>query len=302
MLMAGTDGCGDCHGEPQAAVTRVAHFTECATCHENHAVIRPRVTMLGPLPATPCAFCHEPAEGMEAPVAELEGAEEAYTQTLARLLDGAAEEGLEGPALFDHLIDRMRALPEHTRAGEAEGERLLRPEVERLYEKFRLGKATFAYDGGDGQEVRRPVSGCLDCHAAEPDLAESAAGHEASRRMLEMQRQLTAWTARAERIALEAHRGGVSTTEAQAAVDRAVDSQIELQVLVHSFAAGDGSAFAEKHAEGLSHAREALQAGRAAIDELHFRHRGLAASLIVILALLLALALKIRQVGRMEDG
>lgn len=303
LLMAGMDGCGDCHGEPQAAVTRVAHFTECATCHENHAVIRPRITMLGPLPQTPCAFCHEPAGGREAPVAELEGSEHAYRETLGRLLDQAAAEGLEeGPALFDHLIDRMRSLPEHTRAGEADGERRLRPEVERLYEKFRLGKTTFAYINEEGETVRRPVSGCLDCHAAEPDLAESAAGHEASRRMLEMQRQVTAWTARAERIALEAHRGGVSTTEAEAAIDRAVDSQIELQVLVHSFVADEGSAFAEKHAEGLSHAGEALEAGRAAIDELHFRHRGLAASLIIILALLVALALKIRQVGRVDKG
>lgn len=51
----------------------------------------------------------------------------------------------------------------------------------------------------------------------------------ASQRMLEMQRQLSAWTARVECIALEAHRGGVSTAEAEAAIDRAVDSQVELQ-------------------------------------------------------------------------
>jgi len=301
LLMAGMDGCDGCHGEPQASVTRVAHFTECATCHENHAIIRPRITMLGPLPQTPCAFCHEPAGDLEAPVAELEEAERAYWEVKARLLDEAAADGLEGPALFDQLIDRARNLPQHTRAGEAEGERRLRPEVERLYEKFRLGKTTFAFTREDGQEVRRSVSGCLDCHAAEPDLAETAAGWQASGGMLEMQRRLTAWTARAERIALEAHRGGVATGEARAAIDRAVDSQIELEVLVHSFDAGEGSAFAEKHAEGLAHASDALEAGRAAIDELHFRHRGLAASLIVILALLIALALKIRQVGRVEE-
>jgi hypothetical protein len=46
--MAGTEGCADCHEEPepQAQLAGIAHFTECATCHGNHAVMRPAITML----------------------------------------------------------------------------------------------------------------------------------------------------------------------------------------------------------------------------------------------------------------
>ncbi len=88
-------------------------------------------------------------------------------------------------------------------------------------------------------------------------------------------RQLTALTGRAERIVLAAKRGGVETRDALGAIDGAVDAQIGLEVLVHGFDVGDGSAFIEKHAEGLESAREALAAGRDALDELAFRRRGL---------------------------
>jgi hypothetical protein len=299
-LLEGMGGCADCHEGPQAAVTRVTHFTECATCHENHAIVDPRVTMLGPLPTVPCAFCHEPVGGT-APVPELQKAERHYDEVKAELLAKARGEGLEGTALFDRLIDEATALEFHTRPGEAEGERVLRPEFERLFQKFRLGKSYFVFEDEAGEPVRRDLAACLDCHGSEPDMVDEAVGYDTSARMLEMLREVTAWTARAERIALEAHRGGVQTRAAQEAIDRAVDAQIELQVLVHTFAVGEGTPFEEKHAEGIEHARQALQAGQAAMDELHFRHRGLAASLVVILALLIGLALKIRQLSRGED-
>ena len=61
LAQVGAEGCAGCHdaSEPQAAMTSVRGFTECATCHGNHAIIRPTVGLLGPLPETPCAFCHE---------------------------------------------------------------------------------------------------------------------------------------------------------------------------------------------------------------------------------------------------
>ncbi|HEX6202651.1 MAG TPA: hypothetical protein VF100_06585 [Thermoanaerobaculia bacterium] len=297
-LVAGSEGCADCHGEPQSEVTRVAHFTECATCHDNHAIIRPRVTMLGPLPVVPCAFCHEPLG--EAPVPEPVASTRRYQEAKEELVARAREAGLDGAELFDRLIAEARRLEEHTVPGEAEGERLLRPEFERLFDKLRLGETTFAYTGADGEEVRRRLTGCLDCHAAEPDLVDEPVGYATSVRMLAMLQELAAWTARAERIALQAHRGGVGTREAHAAIDAAVDAQIELQVLVHTFAVGEGTAFDAKYEEGIEHARQALAAGQDAADELRFRHRGLAMSLVVIVALLVALGLKIRQLSRAD--
>jgi hypothetical protein len=62
LTAAGEEGCASCHeAEPQqSAMFTTREFTECSTCHGNHAVMRPTVAMLSPLPETPCAFCHEP--------------------------------------------------------------------------------------------------------------------------------------------------------------------------------------------------------------------------------------------------
>ncbi len=114
---------------------------------------------------------------------------------------------------------------------------------------------------------------------------------------LERMGELTALTGRAERIVLAARRGGVETRDALGAIDAAVDAQIGLEVLVHGFDAEGDAAFAEKHAEGLDSARAALAAGRESLDELAFRRRGLAISLIFIAAVAVGLALKIREIG-----
>ncbi len=59
---AGPEACASCHSapEPPATLEGVRSFTECTTCHGNHAVVAPRVTMLSLLPDVPCALCHEP--------------------------------------------------------------------------------------------------------------------------------------------------------------------------------------------------------------------------------------------------
>ena len=293
-LIAGTEGCGDCHSEPepQAALAGVAHFTECATCHGNHAVGRPAITMLAPLPAVPCAFCHEPA-GAPAPVPEPPGAERRYERVRDELVAAARARGLADEALFDALLAEARALEPHTVAGEAGG-RAPRPEFERLWEKFRLPPVP--------RPARTAPVSCADCHGPETMLAAEAAGWETSAAMLSRLQELTAWTARAERILLEARRGGVQIRAAQEAVDHAVDAQIELQVLVHTFSAAEDGAFLAKQAEGMEHAEEALRAGRAALDELRFRRVGLAASLVVVLVVLVALALKIRSLTADEPA
>jgi hypothetical protein len=98
-------------------------------------------------------------------------------------------------------------------------------------------------------------------------------------------------------LVLAARRGGVETRQALLDIDKAVDSQIELEVLVHGFEAGEGSAFALKHAEGLEHAQRAVAGGQAALGELGYRRKGLGVALGIALVFLVVLALKIRQVG-----
>jgi hypothetical protein len=79
-----------------------------------------------------------------------------------------------------------------------------------------------------------------------------------------------------------------------------VDAQIELEVLVHAFRTDPESAFSQRHAEGLEHARAALAGGREALAELEARRRGLALALGVIALVLIGLGLKIRSLR--NDG
>jgi len=63
------------------------------------------------------------------------------------------------------------------------------------------------------------------------------------------------------------------------------------------FASGPQSAFAAKQAEGLGFAKAALAASREALGELGFRRRGLGVALGFCVLFLIALGLKIRQMG-----
>jgi len=295
------EGCRGCHeaSEPQSQV-RLHTFAECATCHDNHAVIRPTVALLGSLPETPCDFCHGSLDPIFDAVQEPERMLEHYVELRSSLLARADSLGLEGNERFDWLVDRALELPTHTRPADPEddGAPAFRPQFLRLFQKFRIGKTTFTYhDPAVGSEVRASVTQCTTCHSPDPELADSAVGFETAEDFLTRMRQLTMMTARAERIILAAQRGGVEIREGLLELDRAVDSQIELEVLVHSFVSGDSSAFGKKHAEGIQHAGAALEAGEEGLRELSHRRGGLYLSLTAIAVVLLGLGLLIRSMS-----
>jgi len=300
------EGCADCHGEPQASLDNLQQFTECTICHGNHAVVRPTLALLAPLPRTPCALCHEGGEivngvpGGEPATAETtseawepEETRQHYREVRDRLLEVAEAEGLTGDARYDWLVDQALELSTHTTPGsQGDGEVTLRPEFARLFEKFRIGKTYFTYkDPITGETVKQSHTRCTDCHS------EGSEGRETARDFLDRMSGVTVTTARAERVALAARRGGVEVREPLAELDHAVDAQIELEVLVHTFDDSEDGAFSEKHAEGLEHASAALEGARQALDELGYRRRGLAISLGLIVLVLIGLALKIRRLS-----
>ncbi len=278
MMAGGT--CGDCH-EGRRAEIRAAHFSECVTCHENHGVVRATVAMLGVLPDTPCAFCHEGIGPLSTRYAEPEKKAQHYAEMRARLLGVAKAQSLEGDQRFDWLVDQARGLPTHLQKGK------LRPEFARLFDKFRIGKTHYTYrDSATGRDVTVPVRRCDDCH---DDV--KASGNINAQAYLDATRSLTSMIARSERILLLAQRGGVEVRNVRPALDSAVDSQIELETLVHTFAPPQVQA---KQREGLKHAEAALIAGQKSVEELSFRRRGLLFALGVIVLVLAALAWKIR--------
>lgn len=285
-MMSGAE-CSTCHDQGARAKLKLTHFTECVTCHENHGVVRPTVAMLGVLPDTPCAFCHEGVGPLAQRVAEPKKKAEHYREVRASLLANAEKLGLKGERRFDWLVDRALQLPTHlvhVREGEPPK---LRPEFARLFEKFRVGKTHYTYlDPSSGKNVVVPVRRCNDCH----ETAESAGGIRI-RAYVDSTRSLTSMIARSERILLAAQRGGVEVRSVRPELDSAVDSQIELETLVHTF---EPEAVKAKQAEGLRHAEAALVAGQRSLEELSFRRRGLLVMLGLVVLVLIALALKIR--------
>jgi Cytochrome c7 and related cytochrome c len=290
LLASGTK-CGDCHDD-QRATLQVARFNECITCHENHAIIRPSVAMFGALPETPCAFCHEGVGPLANVVAEPVAKAEHYQELRKTLMATADRLHLTGAARFDWLVDQAQQLPTHKLASVApDAKTSLRPEFARLFEKFRIGKSHYTLD-----HVTVDVRRCIDCHpAGDPN------GMATANEYVSTMRGLTGMIARAERILLEAQRGGVEVRKTRAELDAAVDNQIEIETLVHTFtpaaerkAKAGGDPLQKKAREGLDHARAALIAGSTALDELSYRRHGLFVALGIIVLALAALALKIR--------
>lgn len=299
---AGSEGCPACHEapEPQAAQTRIRSFGECTACHGNHGIIRPTIGMFSPPPPTPCEFCHQPPETVElAAFEEPERLRQSHEMVRKQLMDQAAGAGLEGEALYNWLVDQAQILPNHIlNTAESTGEVVLRPEFSRLWTKFRIGKTTYTYeDPVTGEPVEAHVIRCDTCHAEKPLLADEPIGLSTSREIMHGMHELIATTARAERILLRARRGGVETRETLLDIDQAIDAHIELQVLVHDFELGEDSEFIGKQKQGMQHALAGLEAGWDALDELAYRRRGMMISLGFIVLLLIALALKIRQIS-----
>jgi len=298
LASAGSAGCTLCHKppDPAAQIATIRSFSECVTCHGNHGIVRPTLAMLAPLPSTPCALCHEPpgplASGESEPAANVAK----YAQLRDGLLAEAEAQGLRGPDRFDWLVDQARTLPTHMQ-GRSEGGKLeLRPEFGRLFEKFRLGKTDYAYeDPATGKEARKPVVRCSQCHAPHPTLTDKPIGYDTSRSFLDAMRLVTGLTARAERIQLIASRGGVDTRPALAEVDSAVDAEVQLEVLVHTFSTAPQGRFETTRDAGVKHARAALEAAQEALGELSRRRRGLLVALAFVVLVLIGLALKIRQ-------
>jgi hypothetical protein len=290
-IMEGSSGCGDCHDDK--GDIGLVKFTECVTCHENHAVIRPTSALLGGLPETPCVFCHEGGGELASMFEEPEKTISNYHEKRSELLATAAQQNLTGDQLYDWMVDQTLALPNHRQLGAegVEGPEALRPEFRKLFEKFRIGKTHYSYDDpvtGASTTVR--VTDCATCHTG-----EDSAGRLVASQMLADLTELSGAIASGERTLLFAHRGGVEVREAREATEQAVDSAIELEVLVHTFS--HEGAFQEKKVEGLQHAEAALAAGRESLAELAYRRKGLFVSLILIALVLVALALKIRHLG-----
>jgi hypothetical protein len=132
---------------------------------------------------------------------------------------------------------------------------------------------------------------CAQCHAA------GDGGGTVASTMRSLIDSLHAAHDSAEAILMRAEQAGMEVSQAQFDLGVAYTSLVSARAAVHSF---DVLAVSEPVEEGLTVADQAHQQGEEALAEIQFRRVGLGVSVTIIVALILGLVLKIRQIDRRE--
>jgi hypothetical protein len=132
-------------------------------------------------------------------------------------------------------------------------------------------------------------STCTGCHA------EGEKGYKAAAQMADSIHVLMTRVHEADERLDRAERAGIEISQDRFALQKARDDLVEAKVLIHSF---DLERFLQAAKEGIAAADAGVAAGQRAAAELRLRRTGLGFSLIVILAVIVALVLKVREIDR----
>jgi hypothetical protein len=135
-------------------------------------------------------------------------------------------------------------------------------------------------------------SSCLTCHS------EGDAGYQVAGKMKQSIDGLEQHLYQAQALLDRAARAGMEVSSARFQLSQGRDVLVNSRVIVHSFSE---SQLEEEIGTGLKIAQTAHQLGLQALQELDFRRKGLAASLLVIVLALAAVRMKIRDIERRKD-
>jgi len=130
---------------------------------------------------------------------------------------------------------------------------------------------------------------CTDCHG------EDSKGYVTAVAMRQQIENLKSQISLADSLVSKAERAGMEVSEAKFELNDADDALIKARTTVHSLSV---SQLEEVTSTGLNLSQEALKAGRAALEELQFRRKGLAVSMLVILILAAGLYFKIKELDQ----
>jgi hypothetical protein len=134
---------------------------------------------------------------------------------------------------------------------------------------------------GTGRE-----SVCLNCHSP------GDAGYQAAENVHQQLKQLEGAIEKAEQVLDRAERSGMEVSQAKLDQAQARDALTKARVTIHSFR----PAQVEQDVQGgLKVAQTGFQAGLTALAERNYRRKGLAISLVIIVAVLVSLRLLLRQ-------
>ena len=133
---------------------------------------------------------------------------------------------------------------------------------------------------------------CASCHAPDDKGGKSAV------EMRKLIDSLRVESDKAGELLQRAERAGMEVSQAEFDLNGARDDLIKARAAVHAFKV---DAVKQAVDSGLAVSAKAYGRGVRALGELGFRRKGLAVSLVVILALIVGLVLKIRQLERRTD-
>ena len=325
------DVCGRCHADaafmrqynPSLRVDQVVEYATsvhgrrllelgdeavatCLSCHPAHSIKPPSDPLSSVHPtnvAGTCAACHGDAEHME-PYGIPTDQRVKYERSVH--WEAMSEGGdLSAPTCNDCHGNHGAAPPGISWVGNVCGQ--CHSVMTEFFDDSRHA-TTFTMLGVPGcatfhqnHEIRRPGDEmlglgegavCARCHTA-GDAGGQTAG--ALRGLID---SLTLAHEEADSILAQAENAGMEVSQALFELGGANDALVMARAAVHSF---DLETVETEVAEGLDVASEAHERGVEALAELQFRRTGLAISVVIIVALILGLVLKIREVERPES-
>jgi hypothetical protein len=130
---------------------------------------------------------------------------------------------------------------------------------------------------------------CAGCHSA------GDKGGKAAVEMRGLIDSLAGESDKARAILLQAERAGMEVSQAQFDLNGAKDAVVKARAAIHAFTV---QAVKKEIEPGLQIGAKAYARGVRALDELQFRRKGLAVSLVIIVALIAGLVFKIRELDR----
>ena len=174
-------------------------------------------------------------------------------------------------------------------------EMLFRDSVKKsIFDDLELAECSTCHGIHDIQEPDDSLVGladgsiCADCHGS------GDVGGMAALRIRETLDDLEGRIDGAEEILHRAERAGMEVSQTLYELNTARNSLVNARVLIHTFREEEVKKAA---AEGIAVADQAVIQGQQALEELQFRRKGLASSLVVILMVIIGLLWKIRQIG-----
>ena len=320
--------CGRCHSDarfmkrynPSLRVDQVAEYTTsvhgrrlrefndpkvaiCTSCHPVHSIrppSDPKSTVHPLRVADTCGSCHANAKYMEAyriPTDQLQKYKgSVHWQTMSVKGDlsaptcndchgnhGAAPPGI---SWVGNVCGRCHSIMADLFAKSVHGKAFAQmgnPGCATCHENHEVKEASDAMLGLGNKAV------CAACHGADD------AGGKAAVAMRGLIDSLSREFDKSRTILTQAEHAGMEVSQAQFDLNGAKDSLIKARAAIHAFRVEAVKAEVEA---GLGVSAKAYARGTRALDELQFRRKGLAVSVLIILAIIAGLVLKIRQLDR----